>query len=103
MLKLRLLRDAFSASKNVCMPLESSDKPSDNLCVPPSRTNILGVGVSAISFDQALSTLACWIEQREPHYVVVATVYTIMQAQNDERLRGLINRAGLITPDGMPL
>lgn len=65
--------------------------------------NILGVGISAINMEQALETIAGWIEKREPHYVCVCTVQTVMECQRDPALHRLVNRAGLATPDGMPL
>ena len=50
----------------------------DDPCPRPERTNILGVGVSAINMQQALDQIACWIERRERTYVVVCPVYTVM-------------------------
>ncbi len=67
------------------------------------RTNILGVGISAVDMAQALETIEGWIESKEPHYVCVCTVHTVMECQRDERLRQIVNSAGLATPDGMPL
>jgi N-acetylglucosaminyldiphosphoundecaprenol N-acetyl-beta-D-mannosaminyltransferase len=65
--------------------------------------NILGVGVSAIHRRQALDQIACWIEHRIQTYVVVAPVSSIMYAHQDPTLRQIINAAGMVTPDGMPL
>ena len=67
------------------------------------RVNVLGVGVSAIDMTQALDTIERWIAQREPQYVCVTGVHGIMESQRDEALRRIHNRAGLVTPDGMPL
>jgi N-acetylglucosaminyldiphosphoundecaprenol N-acetyl-beta-D-mannosaminyltransferase len=67
------------------------------------RVNILGVGVSAINMQQALDTLANWIETGVRAYVVVCPVYTVMLCQEDPALRMVVNRAELVTPDGMPL
>jgi N-acetylglucosaminyldiphosphoundecaprenol N-acetyl-beta-D-mannosaminyltransferase len=67
------------------------------------RTNILGVGISAVDMGQALETIRGWIESKEPHYVCVCVVHTVMECQRDERLRQIVNSAGLATPDGMPL
>ncbi len=69
----------------------------------PQRVNVLGVGVSAIDIPLALETLVSWIAQRDPHYVCVTGVHGIMESQRDERLRQIHNRAGLVTPDGVPL
>ncbi|MCZ7542886.1 MAG: WecB/TagA/CpsF family glycosyltransferase [Anaerolineae bacterium] len=67
------------------------------------RTNILGVGVSALNLPLALETIAGWIERRERHYVCVTNVHVVMECVRDPALRAQVNRAGLVTPDGMPL
>jgi N-acetylglucosaminyldiphosphoundecaprenol N-acetyl-beta-D-mannosaminyltransferase len=68
-----------------------------------SRVNILGVGVSAITMAMALRTIDEWITQRVPHYVCVTSVHGVMESQRDAILRQIHNRAGMVTPDGMPL
>jgi N-acetylglucosaminyldiphosphoundecaprenol N-acetyl-beta-D-mannosaminyltransferase len=68
-----------------------------------ARTNILGVGVSAINMDLALETIRGWIERREQHFVTVTGVHGVMESQRDEKIRDIHNRAGMVTPDGMPL
>lgn len=67
------------------------------------RVNILGVGVSAINMDMALRTIDAWIARHDQHYVCVTTVHGVMESQRDLALRQIHNRAGLVTPDGMPL
>ncbi len=67
------------------------------------RVNILGVGVSAINMEMALRTIEEWIARRDPHYVCVTTVHGVMESQRDAILRQIHNRAGMVTPDGMPL
>jgi N-acetylglucosaminyldiphosphoundecaprenol N-acetyl-beta-D-mannosaminyltransferase len=68
-----------------------------------ARTNVLGVGVSAINMDLALETIRGWIERREQHFVTVTGVHGVMESQRDEKIRDIHNRAGMVTPDGMPL
>jgi len=70
---------------------------------PIARVNILGVQVSAINMDIALTTIDQWIARRERHYVCVTGVHGVMESQTDEHLRRIHNAAGLVTPDGMPL
>ncbi len=67
------------------------------------RTNVLGVGISPINMGMALDHLQQWITHQERHYVSVCTVHTIMECRRDERLRQIVNAAGMTTPDGMPL
>ena len=67
------------------------------------RVNLLGVGVSLVSMQQTLDALSGWIEERASTYIVVSPVYTIMRCQHNSMLRQIVNQAGLVTPDGMPL
>ena len=69
----------------------------------PQRVNVLGVGVSAITMADALATIDRWIATRVPQYVCVTGVHGVMESQVDPSLRDIHNRAGLVTPDGMPL
>jgi N-acetylglucosaminyldiphosphoundecaprenol N-acetyl-beta-D-mannosaminyltransferase len=69
----------------------------------PARVNVLGVGVSAINMGMALDAIQGWIGQREANYVCVTGVHGVMESQKDETLRRIHNKAGLVTPDGMPL
>lgn len=69
----------------------------------PPRVNVLGVGVSAINMEQALAIVERWIVRGERHYICVTGVHGVMESQRDPGLRSIHNRAGLVTPDGMPL
>lgn len=66
------------------------------------RTNILGVGVCAIDMDMTLETIDAWIEGGDHQYVCVTGVHGVMESQRDEAVRRIHNRAGMVTPDGMP-
>ena len=68
-----------------------------------ARVNILGVGISAINLQQAVDQIERWIGNGIAQYVNVCTVHTVMECQNDTRLRRIVNASGLSTPDGMPL
>jgi N-acetylglucosaminyldiphosphoundecaprenol N-acetyl-beta-D-mannosaminyltransferase len=67
------------------------------------RANVLGIGISAITMRQALDQVATWIKWGAREYVCVCNVYTVMECQRDSAVRSAVNRAGLATPDGMPL
>ncbi|WP_026608528.1 WecB/TagA/CpsF family glycosyltransferase [Methylocapsa acidiphila] len=69
----------------------------------PHRANILGVGVSALNMGSALGTFDRWIASGARHYVCVADVHSIMQGQWRAGQRDILNKAGMVTPDGMPL
>jgi N-acetylglucosaminyldiphosphoundecaprenol N-acetyl-beta-D-mannosaminyltransferase len=67
------------------------------------RTNILGVGVSAVNMQMAVAAIEGWIANRAPHFVCVATVNNITACQRDCQLRLIHSQSGMVTPDGMPL
>ena len=67
------------------------------------RVNILGVGVSAVNMDMAVSRIDGWIERREPNYVIAVPAHCIVECLRSEKLRKIYNRAGMVTPDGMPI
>jgi N-acetylglucosaminyldiphosphoundecaprenol N-acetyl-beta-D-mannosaminyltransferase len=67
------------------------------------RVNILGVGVSAINIGEALAAIDGWIENRDQQYVCVCPVHSIMECRRSEEVRRVFNKAGMVTPDGMPV
>jgi N-acetylglucosaminyldiphosphoundecaprenol N-acetyl-beta-D-mannosaminyltransferase len=67
------------------------------------RVNILGVGVSAVNMQMAVSEIEAWLERREAHYVIPTPAHCIVACLRNEQLRQVYNRAGMITPDGMPI
>jgi N-acetylglucosaminyldiphosphoundecaprenol N-acetyl-beta-D-mannosaminyltransferase len=89
------------ASTNPCDAAKST--VSATACPKCPRANILGVGVSAIDMGEAIRTIEEWIATGKRHYVCVRDVHGVMRSQRDETLRHIHNRAGLVTPDGMPL
>ena len=73
----------------------------------PSKVNVLGVQISATSYDEVVKTCAAWISARdsEPraYYICVTSVHGVMEARKDEGIRSILNGADIATPDGMPL
>ena len=67
------------------------------------RVNVLGVGVSAVDMELALRIIDHWIAEGRRRFVTVMTVSGIMESRRDETFRRIQQRAGLVTPDGMPL
>ncbi len=65
--------------------------------------NLLGVNVSTINMTMALKTFDHWIDCKQAHYVCVTPVHSIMMCRDDIHLRKIYNRAGMVTPDGMPV
>lgn len=65
--------------------------------------NVLGVKVSAINIPMALDTIQQWVTHKQQHYVTITGVHGVMESQKDPEVRDIHNRAGMVTPDGMPL
>lgn len=66
-------------------------------------TRVLGVPVSTVNMTQTLTTILSWITEGRAHYICVRDVHGIMRAQEETELIEIHERAGLVTPDGMPL
>ncbi|RYE33084.1 MAG: glycosyltransferase, partial [Hyphomicrobiales bacterium] len=69
----------------------------------PPHARIMGVNVSAITMADALRTIEDWIGRREQHFVCITGVHGVIESQSDPELMAIHERAGLVTPDGMPL
>jgi N-acetylglucosaminyldiphosphoundecaprenol N-acetyl-beta-D-mannosaminyltransferase len=69
----------------------------------PPRVNVLGVGISAVQLAEAVQIILTWAAERAPRYVCCSNVHSIIESRRDAALRAVHNRAGLVTPDGMPL
>jgi N-acetylglucosaminyldiphosphoundecaprenol N-acetyl-beta-D-mannosaminyltransferase len=67
------------------------------------RVSILEILVDAQTFDEALDTLTAWAEQPQKRYVSTCPVYTLMVARENPRMRRALERADMVTADGMPL
>jgi N-acetylglucosaminyldiphosphoundecaprenol N-acetyl-beta-D-mannosaminyltransferase len=71
---------------------------------------VLGVGISATSYDAVVDGCTEWINDRYANkccstakYICVTSVHGVMMAQRDSELRSIMNHANLATPDGMPI
>ena len=67
------------------------------------RADVLGVRVSAITISDAISVIERWIAERSQNYVCVTGAHGVISSRTDAELRSIHNRAGLVTPDGMPV
>lgn len=70
---------------------------------PIQRVNVLGIGLSVINLDSALAAISGALAKKTKGYVCVTGVHGVMESQSDPALRGILNRAFLNTPDGMPM
>ncbi|WP_297199905.1 WecB/TagA/CpsF family glycosyltransferase [Thermanaeromonas sp.] len=61
---------------------------------------MLGCRVDALTLNEALEVLGRFIASGKPHYVVTLNAEMAYRAMHDPRFRDIVNRAGLVTPDG---
>jgi N-acetylglucosaminyldiphosphoundecaprenol N-acetyl-beta-D-mannosaminyltransferase len=59
--------------------------------------------ISALTPELAVDEIARWVETGARQYVCVTGVHGVVESQRDESVRAIHNRAGLVTPDGMPM
>ena len=67
------------------------------------RRRILGMRVDATTYEEATSLIMRWAQARNPRYVCIANVHMAMEAYDAPKFADLVNRADLVTADGMPL
>ena len=66
--------------------------------------NILGVRVDAVQIPDAIARLEEWIRNHDIcRYVAVTGMHGVTEAQHDPAFKDILNSAGLVVPDGMPL
>ncbi len=76
----------------------------------PVKQCVCGTNVSATSYQQVTNLCSQWIAQKRQscsaspsRYVCVTSVHGVMEARQDAELRQILNRADIVTPDGMPV
>lgn len=71
----------------------------------PTKHTVIGVGVSATSYEEIAALCREWIETGESaaHSIALLTVHSVMTAAFDPALRATLNNFDIATPDGMPL
>lgn len=65
---------------------------------------VLGVRVDAVQIPDVVLEMERWIGERgKSRYIAVTGMHGITEARHDHAFRGILNAAGLVVPDGMPL
>jgi N-acetylglucosaminyldiphosphoundecaprenol N-acetyl-beta-D-mannosaminyltransferase len=75
------------------------------MTVSPSlrSQNVIGFPVTAVPFDLQVAQIIKWAKGGLSKVVCVANVHMLVEAGHDSSLANILNRADLVTPDGMPL
>ena len=64
------------------------------------RATVLGVGIDAVTMDEALARVSGFIEAGAPRLVATANAEMVMLSQTDAQLRAILAAADLVVPDG---
>ncbi len=64
---------------------------------------VLSSLVNVTSYAAAANSVSGWACNSESCYVCIANVHVVMEAWDSRAFREVVNRADLVTPDGMPL
>jgi N-acetylglucosaminyldiphosphoundecaprenol N-acetyl-beta-D-mannosaminyltransferase len=70
---------------------------------PYPTAEVLGISVNAIDMPLCLDHIADLFAQPGGHYICVAGVHGVMEAQRDPELFDAYRDAAMTVPDGMPL
>jgi N-acetylglucosaminyldiphosphoundecaprenol N-acetyl-beta-D-mannosaminyltransferase len=66
--------------------------------------SVLGVRVDAVQIPDAVAQMEEWIARRDGcMYVAVTGMHGVTVAQHDAEFKTILNSAGIVVPDGMPL
>ncbi|MEL6938862.1 MAG: WecB/TagA/CpsF family glycosyltransferase [Cyanobacteria bacterium J06598_1] len=67
------------------------------------RTEVTGAFVTALPLAEQVEWMVHWAKANLSKVVCVANVHMLMEARNNPILRSALEKAHLVTPDGMPL
>ncbi|HHW61230.1 MAG TPA: WecB/TagA/CpsF family glycosyltransferase [Syntrophomonadaceae bacterium] len=66
-----------------------------------ARADILGCKVDLLNMDEVVALVQHMVEKREPRHIITLNAEIACIAQDNSQLREIINRADLVTPDGI--
>lgn len=74
------------------------------VCSGSCYFQVLGVRVDAVQIPDAVSRMEDWIRKRDAcRFVAVTGMHGVTEAQHDGAFKKILDSAGLVVPDGMPL
>lgn len=84
------------------LPVLDASLPTPQQVLPRSA-NVLGVPLALTSYEGASAWIDAAVAHREPGYVCVAAVHTVMACREDPELRSAVLGSSMTVPDGQPL
>ena len=82
---------------------KTSVPEQDETANPPHCLDIIGSQVTAAPFDVLIRVILDWAAQRESKFVCVANTHMLVEAHHQNSFREVLQKADIVTPDGMPL
>src|SRR5258708_7919560 len=77
---------------------------ADRATLSAPSFSVLGVRVDAVQIPEVLARMEEWIARRERcQYIAVTGMHGVTEAQHHAQFKTILNSAGLVVPDGMPL
>ena len=67
------------------------------------RISIIDVGIDTTSYADTCDRITLFAHQNKSCYIVAANVHVVMTAYWDQAYRQVLDKAEIVTPDGMPL
>lgn len=74
---------------------------NDKGVIPTAR--VINCSITALPFEKQIQTMLAWASLRQSRTVCVANVHMLMEAQGNLEMAHVLDKADLVTPDGMPL
>lgn len=64
---------------------------------------VLGVPIDAVTWDEAISRIRFWADNKESRYVCITNVHSVVTATQDTAFGEVVRQADMATPDGAPV
>lgn len=64
---------------------------------------VLGVGINAVNWPQALGLIAAWSANKESRYICISNVHSVVTTTQDAEFKQVVDGADMVTPDGAPV
>jgi N-acetylglucosaminyldiphosphoundecaprenol N-acetyl-beta-D-mannosaminyltransferase len=66
-------------------------------------TDIIGVKIDALTYEQTLKSVNNFLNEQKFHYIITANPELLLKCWSDEKLLKIVNQADLVTIDGVGL
>src|ERR1700674_1392843 len=77
---------------------------ADRTTLPAPSFSLMGVRVDAVQIPDVIARMEEWIARRDGcRYIALTGMHGVTEAQHDLQFKEILESAGLVVPDGMPL